>query len=152
MTNFLSFCCGRGLVMMQIGKKLSFICLVSLWLWACFSQLAMSDESEAEESSQYRSDYSSSETVVWNNNSVRFLIAMSQAIVSDNTQDHRFTNNVLTGGWGGAHMTRTEWSVLSCKDVCAIIINSQTLSWRYYCFKGPEGPSLQRTEHCKSIT
>ena len=88
--------------MMQIGEKLSLICLVSLWLWACFSQLAMSDESEAEESSQYRSDYSSSETVVWNNNSVRFLIAMSQAIVSDNTQDHRSTYNFLTGGWSGA--------------------------------------------------
>ncbi len=49
----------------------------------------MSDESEAEASSQYRSGYGSSETVIVVESSSRFLTAMSQAIVSDNTSDHR---------------------------------------------------------------
>ncbi len=43
---------------------------------------------------------------MWYNNSARFLTAMSQAIVSDNTLDHRSMNNFLTRGWGGEQYDR----------------------------------------------
>ncbi len=59
----------------------------------------MCDESEAEESGQYRSDHSSPESN--SSNKTRFLVAMSQAIVSDNTSDHKSMNNFLMEGGGG---------------------------------------------------
>ena len=59
----------------------------------------MCDESEAEESGQYRSDHSSPESN--SSNKTRFLVAMSQAIVSDNTSDHKSMNNFLMEGDGG---------------------------------------------------
>ncbi len=98
----------------------------------------MSDESEAEASSQYRSGYGSSETVIVIESCTRFLTAMCQAIVFDNTSDHRWWIIISTHAFFSIILQFNKFLLTGlCKMSTLLTMMYQSqyeLSWYYYCW------------------